>query len=224
MMKEAFLRPTREVSMSQVSTEQILVVPTATFRELGYFQGFTAEVDRYLPELLREEHTSFRPRPEMERDPGFKQLIPYCLFSYRDPEQGLLLFQYTRGQGQGERRLHAKRSVGIGGHISSEDDSPLHSASVYEEGMRRELEEEISIGGEYRERMVGLINDDETEVGRVHLGVVHLFELASPDITPREADIAEPCFRPVASILAEAERFETWSQICVKALFSAPAD
>ncbi len=57
----------------------------------------------------------------MEDDPSFKQLIPYVLFRWTDADGTVHLFEYLRGSGQGERRLHAKRSVGVGGHISSLD-------------------------------------------------------------------------------------------------------
>ena len=71
--------------MTLVPTEQILVVPTELLHRLGYFQGFTADVERYLEELLSPQHTSYRPRPDMEHDPGFKQLIPYVLFRHTEP-------------------------------------------------------------------------------------------------------------------------------------------
>ena len=203
--------------MSAVATEHVLVVPTSVFHRLGHFQGFCGDVDRYLKGLLDPAHTSYRPRSQMEQDPSFKQLIPYVIFQQMDAVGRVHLFQYTRGKGQGESRLHAKRSIGIGGHISADDSG---AGSPYEEGMRRELEEEVLIGTPYRSRMVGLINDDETEVGRVHLGVVHVFEVERPDVQPREAEIIEAGFRPVSEILSDLPRFETWSQICLKALFA----
>jgi len=209
--------------MSHVQTEHVLVVPTVKFREMGYFQGFSTDVEPYLPVLHDPDLTSYRPRDEMEDDPAFKQLIPYCLFEYRDPEQGLMLFQYTRGKGQGEQRLHAKRSLGIGGHISADDEESTSHATSYEAGMTRELNEEIRIETEYRQRMVGMINDDETEVGRVHLGIVHLFTVDSPDIRALESDIADASFVSITEIMDNAAQFETWSQICLRALFTDTA-
>ncbi len=205
--------------MSMVETEQVLVIPTSVFHQLGYFQGFSRDVARYFDELLSSEHTSYRPRDEMEQDPGFKQLIPYVIFQHRDASGDLQVFQYTRGKGQGEKRLHAKRSVGIGGHISSLDEAAENDLHPYQEGMQRELNEEVAIDCEYSQRLIGLINDDETEVGRVHLGVVHLFDLVSPAVQPRESEIIESGFRPVGELLRELEGFESWSQICLRALF-----
>jgi predicted NUDIX family phosphoesterase len=202
--------------MSQVATEHVLVVPTEVFHRLGHFQGFSGEVDRYLRGLLDPAHTSYQPRSAMEQDPAFKQLIPYVIFRHKDGAGQTRLFQYTRGKGQGESRLHAKRSIGIGGHISADD---AMQASAYEEGMRRELAEEVVIDTPYQSRLAGLINDDETEVGRVHLGVVHVFDVERPAVAPRETDILDAGFRPIEELIGELERFETWSQICLRALF-----
>ncbi len=204
--------------MAEVSAERVLVVPTSLFHGLGYFQGFSRDVDRYLGQLLSPEHTSYRPRHEVEGDPGFKQLIPYIILRHQPAGGPPTVFQYTRGTGMGEGRLHKKRSVGIGGHISTID-AAANGGQPYEEGMRRELEEEVYIDSPYTPRCVGLINDDQTEVGQVHLGVVHLFDLQQPAVRPREDDLIECEFRPVEQILADLDGFETWSQICMQALF-----
>ena len=206
------------------SQEKVLVVPTALFHSLGYFQGFTADIARYFPALLAPEATSFRPRAEVETDPGFKQLIPYMFFSYTDASGEMSIFQYVRGRGMGESRLHSKRSVGVGGHISSDDlsgngvnDDPSHD--LYRVGMLRELHEEVELRSPYTEQCVGMINDDETEVGKVHLGVVHHFRLERPDLISRETDLIESGFVPVRELLTDLAGFESWSAICLTALF-----
>lgn len=206
--------------MTAIATENILVVPTALFHELGHFQGFSADVARYLPRLLEGDHIDYRPRGQMEEDPSFKQLIPYALFRWTDAGRTVHLFEYLRGSGQGERRLHAKRSVGVGGHISSIDAAAGHTRHVYREGMRRELDEEVVIDTPYTETIAGLINDDETPVGQVHLGVVHLCDVREPQLRPRETDILDARFRPVSDILPRLGEFESWSEIVVRALFS----
>ena len=203
--------------MSEVQTERVLVVPTERFHALGYFQGFSAKTE-LLQELLDPAHTSYRSRDAVEQDPSFKQLIPYCLFRYTDSEGTVHLFQYTRGSGQGEARLHAKKSVGIGGHIAHSDAG--EDRDPYREGMQRELTEEITIDTTYTEACVGLINDDATPVGQVHLGVVHLFDLVAPQVAAREAEICAAGFLPVADIVADLDAFETWSQIGIRALFA----
>jgi predicted NUDIX family phosphoesterase len=211
--------------MPAVAEERVLVVPTARFHALGHFQGFSADMGRYLPALLEGDDLAYRPRGEMEQDPSFKQLIPYVIFRHVDDAGVVRLFQYTRGGGQGEARLRAKRSVGVGGHISTLDHEATDAANtgvyhdVYREGLERELAEEVIVDTDYRDQCVGLINDDETPVGQVHLGVVHIYDVDAPAIRPREADILDAGFRPVAEILADIDRFESWSQIAVRALF-----
>jgi predicted NUDIX family phosphoesterase len=205
--------------MSTVSTEHVLVVPTTLFHELGYVQGFSKDVDRYRGVLLDPANISYRPRSEMEEDPSFKQLIPYVIFRHQDDQGGIHLFQYTRGKGQGESRLHSKKSIGIGGHISSVDATQV-DADPYSQGMQRELDEEVQIDTAFDMQCVGMINDDETEVGRVHLGIVHICDVAEPRVAPREKEIAEAGFRTLAELFQELDRFESWSSICLQALFS----
>jgi predicted NUDIX family phosphoesterase len=201
------------VAADKYNGERVLVIPTLLFHELGYFQGFNGDVRPYRGVLLEGRHTLFLPRCEAEDDPSYKQLIPYCLFRCA----GRVL-HYRRGTGAGEGRLLGKRSVGIGGHISEADAGG--SDHPYEVGMRREIEEEIEVGAAFRESILGLINDDRTEVGKVHLGVVHVFELDEPNIRPREATISEVGFAPPVELAAHADDFETWSQICLDQLIS----
>lgn len=202
-------------------SEHVLVTPTRLLHEAGHFQGFHADVARYLPAVLQSDALSYRPRDAMEQDPSFKQLIPYCLIRRRDAAGGTHLFHYRRGSGQGESRLRAKRSIGVGGHVSSEDAAPGRDAhDVYRQGMRRELQEEVDIRCGYQEQCVGLINDDETEVGRVHLGVVHLIDVETADVHPREDEMLDAGFASVESLMNDLDAFETWSRICLESLFA----
>ena len=204
-------------AMNSCPNEDVLVVPRARFDAVGSFQGFCADTSTYLKALLDPRHTGWRPRAAVEDDPSLKQLIPYCVLSWRDAAGTPHYFAYTRGGGQGEARLRARRSVGIGGHISSIDGEHGDDTS-YEAGMRRELAEEIAIDGGWSARCVGLINDDSNAVGRVHLGIVHLLELETPAVASRESELVECGFAPLEALLADRERFETWSQITLDAL------
>ena len=202
-----------------VQSERVLVVPASLLHRLGHFQGFMPNPGRYMDELFSPRHTSYRPRREMEENADFKQLIPYVIFRHTDTQGQESIFRYTRGPGQGEGRLHRKRSVGIGGHIAAADAERAAGTNPYREGMQRELAEEVVIESEYVERCVGLINDDETEVGSVHLGIVHLADVERPAVRPRESEITEAGFQLVRQILDGLEQYETWSQICMRALF-----
>ncbi|MCE9632396.1 MAG: phosphoesterase [Planctomycetia bacterium] len=197
--------------------EDVLVVPRSLFDTVGAFQGFCGDTAAYLSALLDPAHTSWRPRATVEDDPSLKQLIPYCVLSWRDAAGTPHYFAYTRGGGQSEARLRAKRSVGIGGHISSIDGEYGDNTS-YEAGMRREIAEEIAIDGGWTSRCVGLINDDSNAVGSVHLGIVHVLELERPGVASRESELVECGFETLESLLADRDRFETWSQITLDAL------
>ena len=203
--------------MSVIPQEDVLVVPRSLFDGAGAFQGFCGDTAAYLPRLLDPRHTSWRPRASVEDEPSVKQLIPYCVLAHRGADGRVEYFAYTRGGGQSEARLRAKRSVGIGGHISSTDGEHGDDTS-YEAGMRRELAEEIAIGGRWTSRCVGLINDDSNAVGSVHLGIVHILELERPEVASRESELVECGFATLDALLADRDRFETWSQITLDAL------
>jgi predicted NUDIX family phosphoesterase len=199
------------MATQQQTIEHVLVVPTELFHGIGYFQGFCANARPYLETLLDSAYTSYRPRNEVEEDPSFKQLIPYCIF--RHSRQ---VFHYKRGKLQGEGRLHSKRSIGVGGHISAEDRNG--QSSVYREALWREIQEEVFLETTYTERCLGLINDDLTEVGRVHLGIVHVFELDAPKVRPREESIIQTGFADPVELARDRDAFESWSQICLDQL------
>jgi predicted NUDIX family phosphoesterase len=185
-------------------TEHVLVVPTSALRAAGLFHGFSDRVAHYLAALLKPEHLRYLPRDEAENDPEFKQLIPYVVLRHDGR-----VFHYQRAGG-GEARLRAKRSVGIGGHIAAADGAAGEDA--YRAGMWRELAEEVELPAVERERCVGLINDDATPVGQVHLGVVHVLDLASPAVRCREAGMVGGGFAEVGELRRDREAFETWSR------------
>lgn len=166
-----------------MSEEHVLCIPRSEFDALGSFQGISLNVDRYLP-LLTHPKLEFRPRSSCEKDPAFKQLIPFHLIL----RSGRLL-RYWRVRG--DERLASRASVGIGGHLNSEDCKQLQieagdlvdatqMAQAYLVGEGRELSEELEIAtpGGIKNMIVGFVNDDESdEIGTVHLGVIHLVEL-----------------------------------------------
>jgi predicted NUDIX family phosphoesterase len=199
------------VTVADKLAERVLVVPAVRLHEAGVFQGFSADVERYLPHLLDPAHLSYRPRSAVEIDPSFKQLIPYVVLRC-----GELVFHYMRGERGTESRLRTLRSVGVGGHISQDDNGLF--GDPYREGMLREVAEEVYLESEYRERCVGLINDDGNAVGQVHLGIVHVFELAEPKVRRREQALTKSGFAPLAELRGQREEFETWSQFVLDAL------
>jgi predicted NUDIX family phosphoesterase len=191
--------------------EHVLVITRALLDQLGSFQGFQPEVDRYLTAMLAPGANFFMERPAAELDPTHKQLIPYSIFHH----DGRYLC-YTRGGKSGEKRLVSKRSVGIGGHINPVDQS--HDGlgeSMYFNSIEREITEELVISGTHTQQVIGLINDDSSEVGSVHLGVVHRFELSSGEVRSNEDAIQDLQFYTLGDLRAMRDQLETWSQIIV---------
>lgn len=204
--------------MSKYQGEEILVVPRELFDSLGAFEGFCSDSDAYLSALLNPANNFFMDRARAENDPGHKQIIPYCLFHH----EGHYL-HYTRGKSSGESRLHAQGSIGVGGHINPVDEQEdALGMGTYFAAVEREISEELSIAGDHSNRIVGLINDESNAVGQVHLGVVHLFELESNEVSSNEDALANLSFQSADRILGELmPQLETWSAGCAKALLSA---
>jgi predicted NUDIX family phosphoesterase len=198
--------------MRDYKGEEILVIPRELFEDLGDFQGIETDVVRYLEAILDPANNFFMDRGEAEEDPSFKQIIPYALFHH----EGKYL-HYTRGKSGGESRLHAQGSVGIGGHINPVDErtDPL-GRETYLAGVEREIDEELIITAGHKNQIVALLNDDSNSVGKVHLGVVHLFELESDQVTSGEDALANLAFQTVADLKGALHpKLETWSQFCV---------
>jgi predicted NUDIX family phosphoesterase len=194
--------------------ENVLVVRRSLFDQLGSFQGINFESHKYLDAFLSRGNNFFLPRPEAENNPAYKQIIPYALIAF-----GNSVVYYVRGKKAGEQRLVAKGSIGIGGHMNEGDESLFAlDEQAYRVGVEREVNEEIKIHTQFDDRIVALLNDDTTDVGRVHLGVVHVFTLAEPKVEKREAMITGLTFLTKEELVARRESLETWSQICVDSL------
>src|SRR5437660_6928320 len=194
--------------------ENVLVIRRSLFDELGSFHGLNFEPEKYLKAILSRGSNFFIPRPEAESNPAYKQIIPYALIVFQNT-----VLHYVRGKKAGEQRLIAKGSIGIGGHMNETDESLFAmDEHAYRAGVEREVNEEIKIDAAFEDEIVALLNDDSTEVGQVHLGVVHVFKLAEPKVEKREAMITALTFLPKNELLARRETMETWSQICVDSL------
>ena len=201
--------------MRDYQGEEILVISRELFDKLGSFQGIETDVVRYLEAILDPANNFFMDRGKAEEDSSFKQIIPYALFHHN----GRYL-HYTRGKSGGESRLHSQGSVGIGGHINPVDEraDPL-GRETYLAGVEREIDEELDITGGHQNQIVGLLNDDSNDVGKVHLGVVHIFELESDEVTSAEDALANLTFQSAENLKGSLRKnLETWSQHCVDSL------
>ncbi len=193
--------------------EQVLVVERKILEQAGLFQGLTFDVERYLGKLLVRGAAHFMPRSRAEEDPAYKQLIPYVLMTH-----GGKYLSYVRGKRAGESRLVGHRSIGIGGHVNPVDEMPLLEVdfrAAYFAAVEREVAEEVLLEDGHSEQVVALLNDDSTEVGRVHLGIVHLWTLASSNVKKQEQMITQLAFVSPAELQEARESLETWSRLCL---------
>ena len=191
--------------------ESVLVIKRELFDEIGTFQGISTDIDKYLPAFLNPSNNFFIHRELAEDDPTHKQIIPYAIFKHGDK-----FLKYLRGKKSGEQRLASKSSIGIGGHINQDDfNSSSLEKDTYLTGIEREINEELIINCDYNNLPIALINDDSNDVGQVHLGVVHLFDLESDQVQAGEANIENLEFLSSEDLLREKDNLESWSQICV---------
>ncbi len=194
--------------------ERVLCFERKLFEELGVFQGLSLDVEKYLPVVTAPANLRYRNRSDAEQDQRYKQLIPYVLIFCN----GRIL-RYRRGKGGQETRLHGLYSVGIGGHISEEDHGMFSKDRGYQDGMRRELMEEVAIT-EVKDAAVAVINDDSTEVGTVHFGVVHVVYVPDETVAGRRSGIVGPEFIPIDEAVKNASGYESWSRFCLEHLGS----
>ena len=212
-MASAIVRSNIRKAIRRMATEErVLCFPRKLLEDLGVFQGLSLEIEKYLPAVTSSEHILYLNRSDAEQDRRYKQLIPYVLVICQDK-----ILRYRRGKGGQETRLHGLYSVGVGGHISEEDHGLFSNRLGYHEGMRRELMEEVAVA-EVKDAAVAVINDDSTEVGYVHFGVVHVMHVAHETIVGRRSGIVAPEFIPMADALKDLSAYESWSRFCLEHL------
>jgi predicted NUDIX family phosphoesterase len=195
--------------------EQVLVVERKVVEQVGMFHGLAFDVERYLSRLFAKGVPRFMPRSQAEKNPAYKQLIPYVIMAC----DGKVL-SYVRGKRAGETRLVGNRSIGIGGHINPADDMPLFSNfyDAYCAAVEREVAEEVSVETGHKDRVVALLNDDSNEVGQVHLGIVHYWTLDAPQVSRKEQMITQMTFMTPAQLQEVQGTLETWSALCLAGL------
>ncbi|MDQ7850853.1 MAG: hypothetical protein RB148_11310 [Armatimonadota bacterium] len=184
--------------------ELILVVPRTRLLPAGGLDGFlVGGVDTYMERIHR--HGEFRWRRDVEGDPSLKQIIPYLIIRHRDR-----IFLFQRSARGGERRLRGLYSIGVGGHIASTD--AAGAPDLLGAGLARELHEELVIAGGWRARPVGVLNEEDTAVSRVHFGVVYVVETDDAAVRVREEDRLHGRLATAAEVVAARPRLESWSR------------
>jgi predicted NUDIX family phosphoesterase len=190
--------------------ERVLVVPRdALMRDPGWHGVTTAGIDEFEAVIAREGR--FLPRVDVEPDRTWKQVIPYLVL--RDGERYFLMRRTRAG---GDARLHDRWTIGVGGHLNPGDGDLAG-------GLRREWREEVRAGFEPQFRLIGLLNDDTTDVGGVHVGAVYLADAAGRPVEIRETDKLTGAFADPSEVASVVDRMETWSALVFAHLEGARA-
>ncbi|PTH11931.1 DNA mismatch repair protein MutT [Staphylococcus capitis] len=197
--------------------EQIIVVPRKVLfnDEKNAFNGFLHKNNIKGKDIFNAlSEYEVKRRGDMEEDSTFKQLISYCLL---ENEKGEILV-YERLSGGGEERLHGQSSIGVGGHMND-----VMGADSINEVLRvnaqRELEEEVGLAKEDSQNIeyLGFINDDNNEVGKVHMGIVFKITVSTTDVEAKETDTLRIKWVEKGSI-ESYDDFETWSALILQDL------
>ena len=205
--------------MSNKDEEQVMGVTAEVFFRNGTFKGLNQNLLRFDPNLHAPEALTFRTRGDCEQDPNFKQIIPYVVL-FRRYEGRVQVFSYSRSPLQGEERLVGRRSIGIGGHVGTEDArlNPDNPRTWANHGMLRELKEELDIVPQRQFVRLGVIYDDIDPVGAVHIGLLTVLEVNGDELSPEES-MHDPKFIDLCDLVAEGtEEYENWSRIAIKYL------
>ena len=192
--------------------EQILVVNRKELfnNEENHFYGFIEKNDEKTKKIIDTfESYEVKRRGDMEEDPDYKQLIGYVLLKDVNTNEVLV---YKRLVGGGEARLHGKASVGIGGHMNEVEGKTIFE--MLKINAARELNEEVGVSEEEalnNLHFIGLINDDKTEVGQVHIGVVYECKVDKNLVEVKEDDTLVIKWMSGDEAKVE-ENYETWSE------------
>jgi predicted NUDIX family phosphoesterase len=201
------------MSRLPATDELLIVLPVDELNAANLAQGFDPDPDHILAAAFKPNVARVMPRSAAEADPRFKQLVCYVVL-----RRGNLIFHYQRSSMAGERRLAGRRSLGIGGHLNAADVGDCLDSQSLRRGIRRELDEEVTVDEEPSVRYLGIINDDSTEVGRVHVGLVALADLSAATVRLRDATLLDGRFDRPEALVSHASEFETWSQLCLPSL------
>lgn len=195
--------------------ENVLCVPRQAL-PAAWLRRRTALCLPYEPclETLAAAGCCYKTRGEVERDPRYKQIIPYVVaLDPRGPQVGC----YQR-KGS-EKRLHGRASVGLGGHVTREDGRAASNdlASVLDQGLRRELSEEFEVLPDpYQLTFRGIINEEESPVGEVHLGLVFRMDVTTPESLRPGAELQGFQWIPLSQ--ADRQPLELWSRLALEIL------
>jgi len=197
------------------SQKSIMVIKKEILFNDNYFEGFrTVKGVDYQLRIL--ENYEWMERVIAENNPSYKQPIVYMIIINPSLKQ---IFVYQRSFQEAvysEKRLQGKLSLGLGGHIERVDFETGCKNPILASGLR-ELKEEVEIKGSTNPRMLGYINNDSDNVGKVHFGILYILETNARIVKPKDPEIESGGLRTIKELekIYSSSGFtvEEWSRI-----------
>ncbi len=200
--------------------ELVFAIPTVelwdlmTYKEKGLIPGNSDVLKRIVQNGL------FRKRNELEEDPSFKQIIPYAIISYKEPERSgvrrsQFFYLFKRTSKQTEKRLHNQLTLGVGGHMNPRNSMEPKEQYLIDE-LKRELFEEVKLLNACLIEdieFIGFINDDTIPVGSVHIGLLYNIHVSNKDLYINETDKMTADWIEKHNLAEFYEGMETWTKI-----------
>lgn len=194
-------------------SELVWCIPRKVWDDYAGFEGFKSDTSGQLYRLLLE-HGEFKERDSVEEDINYKQVIPQGLLRF-----GNKVYVNQRLPRQSETRLLYAYSLGVGGHLNPEDDLIPHM-DLIQLGLHREMAEEVAAPIPFSPRYIGLTNDEQAEVSRVHIGVWFEITLLSDNVSVKEIEKLRGFWSSIDNLETLAPKFESWARMLYQSYLS----
>jgi len=194
---------------------EIMVVKRKTLFGDDYFEGFRSvnEVD-YQSRILK--NFEWMERTIAENNSSYKQPIAYMMIVNPNLRQVFVYQRSSKDAAYPEKRLQGNYSWGLGGHVEKldiENRNPVLASRL------RELKEEVEICGSVNPKLLGYINNDTNDVGKVHFGILYIIETDTTIIQPKDPEVESGALIPLEEIdrISSSLDFpiDEWSRIAL---------
>ncbi len=210
-------------------SENALVFPAQLLSKVGWFHGINKKYRKYENILLDPKNTRFIKRLDAENDLTHRQIVSYVLV-----ERKKQLLRFVRGKYvSAQAFLKGRYCIGFGGHAQESDYEQWklfsQKDSGYNASVQRVLEEELKLPknsiAPKNLKIIGVLNDDSSDVGKRHFAFIHKLnldhikeEIISTSLKKEKA-INQLTFVPIKNLGKNFERYEYWSKLCVGTFF-----
>jgi predicted NUDIX family phosphoesterase len=207
-------------------SEKVLVFTTGELDRVTTWQGLRTTWKKAAKTVFAQLKPYYIHRFDVEQDNNYTQVLTYVLVCRGDS-----ILAYRRGTyNRVDKFLQGAVCVGFGGHVVETDLDlfNIDTLGVFE-CAARELNEELRLPAADVERLrqrdgleiIGIINDDSSDVGRRHLAFVMRYEV-SQDPQWDRPERGEKAITQLRWISARDPgrvwlwNFEYWSQLCLR--------